>query len=158
MRQSEVRDVAIHLWNTLNFGTGSEQGLSISRHALAAAFRAAEGISALPDSRMDHTGLPLDYHAPTVWHAICTLLYAFIFDLFGRIDQFTDAKGLAQHYELPTTFVDFTFDPRVAIWFACGCSKSQEPACSPEAANDHAVVYFTSFLKLLNTSTLQLRF
>ena len=82
----------------------------------------------------------------------------FVFELFGRIDQYGNAKGLAQHYCLPTTFVDFTYDPRIAIWFACAHSESDEPACSPKAASDHAVVYTSSFFKVLNTAKPRLRF
>jgi hypothetical protein len=79
------------------------------------------------------------------------------FDLFGRIDDRNAAAAIAQHYGLPTPFVDFTFDPRIALWFACSKSNSEPVASLPPALQNCAVVYFTSFLKLINVGKYQIR-
>src|SRR5437763_12604487 len=67
------------------------------------------------------------------------------FDLFGRIDDPGSAAAIAQHYGLPSSFVDFTFDPRIAVWFACLESPSEAVPDVPPGLSNCAVVYFTSF-------------
>lgn len=70
------------------------------------------------------------------------------FELFGRLDNPASVAAVAQHYGLPTTLVDFTFDPRIAVWFACSQCDHGSPPGIPENMRDQAVVYFTSFYKL----------
>jgi hypothetical protein len=70
------------------------------------------------------------------------------FDLFGRLDKPASVAAVAQHYGLPTTLVDFTFDPRIAVLFACSRCDHGSPPGIPEDMRDHAVIYFTSFYKL----------
>jgi hypothetical protein len=70
------------------------------------------------------------------------------FELFGRVQSAAEADAVAQHYGMGTDFVDVTFDPRVALYFAC-CQSAGSGAPGPDSVPEScAVVYFISFLKL----------
>ena len=220
----EARSVALDLWKSLDFGLGTESGFSFNLDAYKAARDVTAHVIPAPETRMDDQGRPLDLLAPTVWHALCLLLFLFVrtrikdssfenpqeldtvfgtqglfrgqarawnitpllwrspeyrenerrleelsafwqywaspehdfsFDLFGKIDSTGSTAAIAQHYGLPTSLVDFTFDPRIAIWFACSESESEPIADLPAGLRDCAVVYLTSFYKLISVSKLQ---
>lgn len=222
----EARSVALDLWKSLDFGLGTESGFSFNLYAYKAARDVTAHVIPAPETRMDDQGRPLDLLAPTVWHALCLLLFLFVrtrikdssfenpqeldtvfgtqglfrgqarawnitpllwrspeyrenerrleelsafwqywaspehdfsFDLFGKIDSTGSTAAIAQHYGLPTSLVDFTFDPRIAIWFACSESESEPIADLPAGLRDCAVVYLTSFYKLISVSKLQIR-
>lgn len=195
--------------------------------AYKAAGKLLEQVTPAPDSRLDPEGRTVDLFVPSVWHAICVLMYLFIrsrfinsgfddpseidrlfgmqvlyrgqargwniipslwrspdplsdnqhrlnalteywkkwasadndlsFDLFGKIEDTGAAAAIAQHYDLPTSLVDFTFDPRIAAWFACSESESQPLESLPPKLHDCAVVYFTPFYKLLHVGKSQIR-
>lgn len=223
---AKVRDVALDLWKSLDFGLGKESGLSVNIEAYKAARDLTEHVSPAPECRIDHQGRALDLLAPTVWHALCLLMFLFVrtrikdstfddpreldtifgtqvlyrgqsrgwnivpsiwrspkqrenekrldalaafwqywaspehdfaFDLFGKIEDAGSTAAIAQHYGLPTSLVDFTFDPRIAMWFACSEGQSEPIAELPAALRNCAVVYFTSFYKLVSVSKLQIR-
>lgn len=84
---------------------------------------------------------------------------AFELDLFGRVVSSIEGDGLARHYDIPTNLVDFTFDPRIAVYFACGnCEPSKAvPGLTP-IADKCGVVYFTSFVKLCFAGNAKLSF
>jgi hypothetical protein len=223
MTDSEVRAAGIALWNSLSFGTGVPEGLRIDREAFKIAEAATAEIVKLKNSRLDPDGNPLDLLAPTIWHALCLLVYFYvqtrlkdctfddpdildrrfgtqvlyrgqarswnilptawrfpneqewnakrlealarywedwtspdhdlIFALFGRLDSPASVAAVAQHYGLPTNLVDFTFDPRIAVWFACCESESAVPPSSPEDTQGCAVIYFTSFYKFASVGS-----
>jgi hypothetical protein len=228
MTEAEVGRIALDLWNSLDFGLGKEAGLGFDFDAYKAARDyALQEVSNPPESRLDPGGRPVDLYAPSVWHAICLLVFLFVktrirntyfndpeeldrlfgtqllyrgqargwniipaiwrfpdqlpdnqlrldalaaywknwtspdhdlsFDLFGRVEDGGAAAAIAQHYGLPTSLVDFTFDPRIAIWFACSESESQPLQALPSGLRDCAVVYFTSFYKLISVSNWQIR-
>ena len=227
MADTDVHRIAGDLWRSLNFGLGSEAGLSVDIDAYRAASDLDASVTELPESRRDYKGRALDLMAPSVWHALCFLLVMLVrlrfkdstfddpdeideifgihglyrgqargwniipsgwrfpdqiadnekrlnilstywkqwassendlaFDLFGRIDDRDAATAIAQHYGLPTSFVDFTFDPRIAMWFACSDSGGEPPAHLPSSVRNCAVVYFTSFKKLINVGKAQFK-
>ncbi len=65
------------------------------------------------------------------------------FDLFGRIDNIERASAIAQHYGLGTNYIDFSFDPMVAIFFA-----SQKTNTPPPSDNAYGVIYNIPFYKM----------
>jgi hypothetical protein len=68
------------------------------------------------------------------------------FDLLGRIRSESDATALCQHYGMPTSLVDFTFDPLAAVFFALSPTASQNS--SQDGLSDHAIVYTAPLARL----------
>ena len=66
-------------------------------------------------------------------------------DLLGQLQEKHHFLGLGQHYELPTTLVDFTFDPFVALNFANGHCPGDHTTL--DVRPRHAVVYLASLFK-----------
>jgi hypothetical protein len=91
------------------------------------------------------------------WQYWASPEHDFAFDLFGKIEDAGSTAAMAQHYGLPTSLVDLTFDPRIAMWFACSETQSEPIAELPATLRNCAVVYFTSFYKLVSVSKLQIR-
>lgn len=54
--------------------------------------------------------------------------------------SFSDACTLAQHYELPTNLIDFTFNPLVALFFACSGSDDTDAAVFESDIYNHVEV------------------
>ena len=75
------------------------------------------------------------------------------FDLFGRVTSNKEGVGLAQHFGIPTNLVDFTFDPRIALYFASSRSDAPPFHALEHDVTECAVVYFTSFVKLCATGS-----
>jgi hypothetical protein len=69
-------------------------------------------------------------------------------DLLGRPKSLNDAAVLAQHYGLPTSLVDFTFDPRVAFFFASSHCGSDAPRGLSNDIADYGVIDCISFYKM----------
>jgi hypothetical protein len=67
-------------------------------------------------------------------------------DLLGRPEDEFDLLGIAQHYGMPTSLVDFTFNPMIAIFFALGEHKGSDSIV--ELPPQHGVVYATTIFKL----------
>ncbi len=75
------------------------------------------------------------------------------FELWGGLESLSAATAVAQHYGFPTTFIDLTFDPLVALHFACRtCRDSGESLALNE--RHQAAIYSTSFAKLLTLEAL----
>jgi hypothetical protein len=75
-----------------------------------------------------------EYIAPFMTKDDCIML-----NVVGRIENEDDVIAIAQHYEVPTNFLDFTFDPLVALFFSLG--KNDSPAQPSDAPTDCAVIY-----------------
>ena len=86
----------------------------------------------------------------TFWKEWCSPEHDPSFELFGRLDDLRAAEAVAQHYGLPTNLIDFTFDPRIALWFACDECRTESVPDLSESLRNHAVIYFTSFYKLVS--------
>ena len=224
----DVRKAALDLWMSLDFSVGKPSGIKAVPGTLGAAIEATQAISPVRDSRESPGGLPLDFFAPSVWHAACFLLASYMgarvtrapfaadrelfetfygnrpvyrgqargwnivptgwrftdqtvvqhqravfkeliasymgpddaveFELFGKVVSDQEGDALAQHYGIPTGLVDFTFDPRVAIYFACTDSVGPSPSGLSPALADCAVIYFISFVILSLTGKPTLTF
>ena len=77
-------------------------------------------------------------------------------DLVGRFRSVKDVEGLAQHYGIPTSLVDFSFDPLVAVFFALSHASSSTAARVEPV--DHAVVYYTNVYRVAALSQFHLSF
>jgi len=77
-------------------------------------------------------------------------------ELFGRIRNDDEPAGIAQHYEVPTNLLDFTFDPIVALFFALG--RANAPFSGEDTPRDCAVIYITTVHTLLEAGNLALHF
>jgi len=102
-----------------------------------------------------------EYQREAFMHAVRSVMGpgdALEFDLFGRIQSRREADGLARHYDIPSNLVDFTFDPRIALFFATGKNDGPPFQTDLPRAEDCAVVYFTSFVKLCATGNPKLTF
>ncbi len=73
-------------------------------------------------------------------------------DLFGRPQTQGEVNALAQHYSLATSLVDFTFDPMIALYFACDHCEAGPLLNLADDLLDCAVVYFVPFVKLVQVS------
>ena len=81
------------------------------------------------------------------------------FDLVGRVESQDDANAIAQHYGYPTNFVDFTWDPLTALFFAtlnCKDGPVHRPGL-PEQTRPLGVVYATSMRKIDFTGSVRVR-
>jgi hypothetical protein len=227
----KARAAVMNLWRSIDFGIGTPQGLTCDPLALREVKALTEALVELPGARRSGSGAPLDFHAPSVWHAACSLLTITIqsrfrrqsihadyseldaefgkcvvyrgqprcwrivpsawrsvalpasrsastalvalmvylqslmgeedaieLDFIGRIGSLEDCAALAQHYGVPTSLVDFTFDPMVALYFASGRCEAPAPDDAPEGCADCGVVYFTSFEKIRWLSNVRLAF
>lgn len=73
----------------------------------------------------------------------------------GRENMQSAIVGLAQHYGLPTNFIDLSFDPMTAVAFACGdepAAPHQPRDLSDPKLEDCAVVYVIAAPALINSS------
>src|SRR5262249_16833030 len=80
------------------------------------------------------------------------------FELFGRVRTDREGDAIAQHYGLLTNLVDFTFDPRIALHFACSETAAPRPESVDSSVADCGVVYFISFLNLCTVGNPTLTF
>jgi hypothetical protein len=74
------------------------------------------------------------------------------FELFGKLASLEGATAAAQHYDFPTNYVDFSFNPLVALHFAVGNCPITE--LIPETPPHHGVVYIIPFVKLAHVAQL----
>jgi hypothetical protein len=224
----DAKNAAIELVSNLSYSVGADAGLRIKPGTWEAATHVAAAVLPIDGSRQSPGNLPLDFLAPSVWHAACFLMATYLlpritrtpfsddpeifesffgnasvyrgqargwnivptawrsvasvselrhreillellesymgpddaieFDLFGRVRSQAEADALAQHYGMPTNLVDFTFNPMVALSFACAETSTGSPGDLDSRLSNCGVVYFISFVKLCMAGTPKLAF
>jgi hypothetical protein len=225
----KAKSAVLDFWPSVDLSVGKPHGFRCNREAILRVAGLTDALTEAPNTRRSAMGTPLDFYAPSAWHAACSLLTldvqsrlrrhtvdtplraletdfgkrvvyrgqsrpwsivptnwrsnrsppstadalapmlaylqtlmsdedAIELGFIGRLRSIEDCTALAQHYGFPTTLVDFTFDPMVALRFACGpCDAPPPKGTHPDLA-ECAVVYFTSFHKLYDLSNVRLSF